>query len=113
MLKNLKLLNICYGTVILYDFKDWCESNNTTINLQKQSFLFGVLDNKTSIVEQQMLLEIKCYIYFCRCTKANLNVTALKCKLKLLYCTNERIAILENKYEQFVNSWENFLHAIA
>ena len=98
---------------ILYDFKDWCESNNTSINLQKQSFLFGVLDNKTSIVEQQILLEIKYYIYFCRCTKAKLNVTALKCKLKLLYCTNERIAILENKYEQFVNSWENFSHAIA
>ena len=32
---------------------------NTTINLQNQSFLFGVLDNKTSIVEQQILLEIK------------------------------------------------------
>ena len=83
----------------------------TTLNLQRQPFLFGVLDNKTSIVDQQILLEIKYYIYFCRCIKAYLNVTALKCKLKLLYCTNERIAILEDKYEQFVNSWENFSYA--
>ena len=51
---------------LLYDFKHWCESNNNTLNLQKQSFLFGILDNKTSIVDQQSLLEIKYYIYFCR-----------------------------------------------
>ena len=61
---------------LIQELRKRLTDNNIFINVSEISFIFGLYDKGTStrIAEQQILLEIKYYIYFCECSKASLNL---------------------------------------
>ncbi len=94
---------------IIKEVQEWLVSKNITLEVEEQSFLFGIYQNSGSIFIQQILLETKYYLYYCRCSKMIPNMDVLKQRIKLLYETSKMTAVMENKYEQFVKLWEDFL----
>lgn len=97
-----------YTKKLLDDVKNWCSENNIHIDTDEKSFLFGSSSRKVCIPEQLIWLETKYYIYYCRCSKSCLNLTALKYRLKLLYSIIFKAAILEKTLEKFLERWEQF-----
>ena len=72
------------------------------------SFIFGLYNKDTSIAEQQILLETKYYILFCKYSKASLNLKALKRRLILVYDTTKKAAVFENSLENFFQTWAQY-----
>ena len=94
--------------VLIQDLKSWLADNNIFINITEIPFLFGLHNKSTSIVEQLILLETKYYIFFSRCSKSSLNLTALKRRLQLLYDTNKKAPVFENNVENFFQIWTQY-----
>ena len=61
---------------LIEELRKWPSDNNILINVSEISFIFGLYNKDTSIAEQQILLETKYYIYFCKCSQASLNLKA-------------------------------------
>ena len=78
------------------------------VHLEEKSFLFGLFKNQDNEVNKLVLMEIKYYIYFAKCSKNNLRLSVLKQRLKLVYQTQQYASILENRYETFQVKWQNF-----
>lgn len=93
---------------ILRELHEWLHTRNINLTIEERSFIFGICQSKTSIMEQQILLETKYYIYFCRCSKVIPNLITLKNRIQLLHETTRHIAIMENKYDSFCKTWEEF-----
>ena len=90
----MKLLNTFVGCVnvlknFLYEAITWLSHHNIHIALDEKSFLFGVNKVQENDFNKLVLMEIKYYIYYCRCSKDNMNLTVLKHRLKLLYQTHK------------------------
>ena len=97
-----------YTKALLEELRKWLSDNNIFINVSEISFIFGLYNKCTSIAEQQILLETKYYIYFCKCSKASLNLKALKRRLILLYDTTKKAAVFENSLENFFQTWAQY-----
>ena len=80
--------------------------HNKHIALDEKSFLFGVYKNQD--VNKLVLMEIKYYIYYSRCSKNNMNLTALKHRLKLLYQTHKQASVSEGKHYAFQIKWQKY-----
>ena len=93
---------------LIKELRKWLSDNNIFINVSEISFIFGLYNKGTSIAEQQILLETKYYIYFCKSSKASLNRKALKRKLILLYDTIKKAAIFENSLENSIQTWAHY-----
>ena len=100
---TLQLLNGCGDIVFL---RKHCF--NIHIHVEEKSFLFGLFKNQGNEVNKLVLMEIKYYIYFAKCSKNILRLSVLKQRLKIEYQTQQYASILENKYETFQVKWQNF-----
>ena len=97
-----------YVKDFLHEAINWLSEHNIHIHLEEKSFLFGLFKNQDNEVNKLVLMEIKYYIYFAKCSKNNLRLSVLKQRLKLVYQTQQYASILENKYEIFQVKWQNF-----
>ena len=97
-----------YVKDFLHEAINWLSEHNIHIPLEEKSFLFGLFKNQDNEVNKLVLMEIKYYIYFAKCSKNNLRLSVLKQRLKLVYQTQQYASILENQYETFQVNWQNF-----
>ena len=109
----MKLLNTFFGSVnvlgkLLNEAITWLSHHNIHIALDEKSFLFGVYKNQENDVNKLVLIEIKYYIYYARCSKNNMNLTVLKHSLKLLYQTHKQVSVSEGKYDAFQIKWQKY-----
>ena len=81
---------------------------NIRIALDEKSFLFGVHKDQENGVNTLVLMAIKYYINYSRCSKNNMNLTVLKHSLTLLYQTNKQASIPEVKYDAFQIKWQKY-----
>ena len=86
----------------------WLSHHNIHIALDEKSFLFGVYKDQENDVNKLVMMEIKYYIYYSRCSKNNMNLTVLKHRLKLLYQTHKQASISEGKYDAFQIKWQKY-----
>ena len=89
----------------------WGEGVIASITLDEKSFLFGLFPDQESEVNKLVLMEMKYYIYYARCSNNNMGLTVLKNRLKLLYQTNRQASIIESKDELFQTKWQKY-HAL-
>ena len=81
-----------------------CE--NVTLNFDVKNYLLGPYPLNLS-VEDIIYLEIKRYIYRCKCTNNFPNVYQFKISLKRTYITRKYIAIENNELDNFNETWES------
>ena len=86
----------------------WLSHHNIHIALDEKSFLFGVYKNQENDVYKLVMMAIKYYIYYSRCSKNNMNLIVLKHRLKLLYQTHKQASISEGKYDAFQIKWQEY-----
>ena len=98
--------NIVKG--FLHETINWLSDHNIALNLDEKSFLFGISKNQENNINKLVLMEIKYYIYYAKCSKNNIKLSVLKQRLKLLYQTHQQASILEDKYENFQVKWQNY-----
>ena len=75
---------------------------------REKSVIFGIDPDQKSDINKLVLMEIKYYIYYARCSKNNMNLTVLQHRLKLLYQTYKYSSISTGKYENFQTNWQNY-----
>ena len=85
----------------------WLSQQGIYIILDETSFLFGLLLLEDD-VNKLVLMEIKYYIYYARCSKSRLSLTVLKQRLKLQYQTYKQASVQSNTYELFHTKWQNY-----
>ena len=85
----------------------WLSQQGIYIILDETSFLFGLLLLEDDI-NKLVLMEIKYYIYYARCSKSRLSLTVLKQRLKLQYQTYKQASVQSNTYELFHTKWQNY-----
>ena len=98
--------NIVKG--FLHETTNWLSDHNIALNLDEKSFLFGISKNQENDINKLVLMKIKYYIYYAKCSKNNIKLSVLKQRLKLLYQTHQQASILEDKYENFQVKWQNY-----
>ena len=86
----------------------WLIQHGINITLNEKSFIFGIDPNQKSYINKLVLIEIKYYIYYARCSKSNMNLTVLQHRLELLYQTYKYWSISTGKYENFQTNWQNY-----
>ena len=86
----------------------WLIQHGIYITLNEKSFIFGIDPNQKSDINKLVLIEIKYYIYYARCSKSNMNLTVLQHRLELLYQTYKYSSISTGKYEHFRTNWQNY-----
>ena len=86
----------------------WLIQHGIHITLNEKSFIFGIDPNKKSDINKLVLIEIKYYIYYARCSKSNMNLTVPQHRLELLYQTYKYSSISTGKYENFQTNWQNY-----
>lgn len=98
-----------YVNKFLMDVISWMGQQNLNVALNEKSFLFSLYNEKEiNNVHKLVLMEIKYYIYYSKCSKTDLNLTVLKYRLKLLYKTYKQAAVFEGKYDAFQTHWQNY-----
>ena len=65
----------------------WLIQHGIHITLNEKTFIFGIDPDQKSDIYKLVLMEMKYYIYYTRCSKSNMNLTVLLHRLKLLYQT--------------------------
>ena len=109
----MKLLNTffweceCVGK-FLNEAITWLSHHNIHIALDEKSFLFGIYKNQENDVNKLVLMEIKYYIYYSRCSKNNMTLIVLKHRFKLLYETHKQASISKGKYDAFQIKWQKY-----
>ena len=83
-----------YTKALIQELRKWLSDNNILINIDEIPFIFGLYNKNTSIAEQQILLETKYYICFCRCSNVSLKLTALKIRLIYLKSPTCRMCMI-------------------
>ena len=86
----------------------WLSQHGIHITLNEKSVIFGIDPDQKSDINKLVLMEIKYYIYYARCSKNNMNLTVLQHRLKLLYQTYKYSSISTGKYENFQTNWQNY-----
>ena len=86
----------------------WLIQHGIHITLNEKSVIFGIDPDQKSDINKLVLMEIKYYIYYARCSKNNMNLTVLHHRLKLLYQTYKYSSISTGKYENFQTNWQNY-----
>ena len=81
------------------------------ITLDEKSFLFGLLPDQENEANKLVLMEMKYYIYYARCSNNNMGLTVLKNRLTLLYQTKRQASIIESKHGIFQTKWQKY-HAL-
>ena len=101
------LLWECDKVVSLLDnFDKWLIENvHSSINYNKKSFIFGIINSKHSNVQNLILMQIKHYIYSCRCLNKALNLQGLQKSIKNLYEKEKYAALLAQNIELFDREW--------
>ena len=99
----------CKVTQILINrFKDWFKENNIKSNMEEKTYIFGFSDENKPDMIQLIHLELKYYLYYCRCSKQIPNIETLKLRVQLLLKTNRGISIMKGKLDSFIKSIELF-----
>ena len=94
---------------LLEEIDDWISnSSHATLNYNKKTFLFGILNNRYSNSQNLMILTIKYYIYTSRCLNKNISLYGAKQAIKNLYNTEQEIALKNNKFDTFWQMWNNY-----
>ena len=94
--------------VFLNDTISWLIQHGIHIILNEKSFIFGIDPYQKSDINKLVLIEIKYYIYYARCSKSNMNLKVLKHRLELLYQTYKYSSISTGKYENFQTNRQNY-----
>ena len=63
---------------ILNEAISWLIQNDIHITLNEKSFIFQINPDQKSDINKLVLMEIKYYIYYERCSKSNMNLTMLQ-----------------------------------
>ena len=63
--------------VFLNETISWLIQHGIYITLNEKSFIFGIDPNQKNDINKLVLIEIKYYIYYARCSKSNMNLTVL------------------------------------
>ncbi len=91
---------------IVNELRMWLETKNICIVIDEHSFIFGIYPSTTKLFKQQILLETKYYLYYCRCSKVIPKLSQLQNRIQLLYETSKSISFMENKADLFNKTWE-------
>ena len=86
----------------------WLIHHGIHITLNEKSVIFGIDPDQKSDINKLVLMEIKYYIYYARCSKSNMNLTVLQHRLKLLYQTYKYSSISTGKYENFQTNLQTY-----
>ena len=86
----------------------WLIQHGIHITLNEKSVIFGIDPDQKSDINKLVLMEIKYYIYYARCSKSNMNLTVLQHRLKLLYQTYKYSSISTGIYENFQTNWQTY-----
>ena len=100
----------CHKTqALLNEFKQKLETNHIPVILEPVSFILGVVENtKTKSVDNFILLNIKRFIYNCRCHEKPLNIVGLINYLNSTYKVCQCTATYESKKVEFDQNWMNW-----
>ncbi|MCU7801313.1 MAG: hypothetical protein KZQ70_14570, partial [gamma proteobacterium symbiont of Lucinoma myriamae] len=92
--------------------KQWFQAKNLTLNLDETKFLFGITNvGKVSCLDQ-ILLEIRYYIYRTRCLKQKLYLNVLKARIKILYNIQKQLYLSKNEITKFNDLWGDHVKLI-
>ena len=86
----------------------WLIQHGTHITLNEKAFIFGIDPDQKSDINKRVLMKIKYYVCYARCSKSNMNLTVLQHRLKLLYQTYKYSSISTGKYENFLTNLQNY-----
>ena len=86
----------------------WLIQHGIHITLNEKSLIFGIDPDHKSDINKLVLMEIKYYIYYVRCSKSNMVLIVLQHRLKLQYQTYKYSSISTGKYEKFQTNWQNY-----
>lgn len=84
---------------------------NRNINIYRESAIFGLINQKQKYKPQNfLLLTTRHYIYKCRIDKKLPNLNTWKMSLKYQLDIEKIIAIKNNLYDKFLESWDPLLN---
>ena len=93
------------------DLKLWIE-NRVRINItwdNKLIILGYLLKDKKAVPFNTLILTTKSYIFWCARKKINPNVMECQSRIKATFNEQKEVARLNNKLDNFLNKWENWL----
>ena len=93
---------------ILNETISWLIQYDIHKTLNEKSFIFGIDPDQKSDINKLVLMEMKYYIYYAKCSKSNMNLTVLQHRLKLLYQTYKYLSNSTGTYENFQTNLQNY-----
>ena len=84
----------------------WLADNDFFLNFDMKKYLIGPYPKELS-AEHIVYLEIKRFIYRCKCSNSFPSVLHFKSSLKKTYSIRKYIATKQNRLEKFHDTWNN------